>query len=243
MNQPSQKNPSQAQQHAPPAHRHASVRRAALFASAFLSGCGAGAAIPAPAAEALVSISSSSEIVLPGSGAVPRGDFRTLLRTLRGRAGQYTIELSGEEGTIGDWAFRRTDHSERGGFSFYDLFLTSQLIVPGQPDRVELLYSGRIASPYRNIPVEHSPGVGSDVFVVGIPGRVIFDFRDPATGMPAKRHIEFDGAEVGPDPTLVADYDASLNRVLVYFISDSTITAIVFNLRSAEISMRRVSPE
>lgn len=208
----------------------------ALFLTA--AGCGAAAVH-----EGRTSTSSSADLVLLTPNTLPQREFRSFLRMLHSRSGQFRVELFGEEGVIGDWAFRRTDHSERGGFSFYDLFLTSQLMGLGEPDRVEMLYQGRIDSPYRNIPVERTPNVGSDVFVVALPGRIVFDFRSPITGKPEKRVFEFDEGEVGPDPTVAADYDSDLNRILIHFISESRITTIVFNLRSAEISLRHITPE
>ncbi|MEW5996152.1 MAG: hypothetical protein AB1657_00980 [Candidatus Micrarchaeota archaeon] len=213
-------------------------RRAALFLSAFLSGCGAAAV-----QENATTTYSSSEMVIIAPNTLPQREFRSFLNTLRSRSGNYHVELSGLEGVLGDWTFRRTDYSERGRFSFYDLFLTSQLVRSGQPDRAEMLYQGTTESPYFNIPAEHTPNVGSDVFVVVLPGRIAFNFRNPITGEPERRVFEFDENEIGPGSILVADYDAEQSKILIHFASESRITTIVFDLMSAEISLRHIAPE
>jgi len=223
------------------------ARRAALFAAAFLSGCGAHSG-QAPYTE--TNGNAAMVIVAPGAG--PQAPLRERLAPVIEGADQYRVYPRGREGnfgsTSGGWTFRviESESSERAGLYFYDLFPNRSMMGSGESEPVGKIVVTRSINPNFNVPLqpsEYTTLVGSDVFIMAVSDMVIFRFFNPNTGAFEIRSADLSETEETRIPAGALRsvvYKPDEKTIEVYYISDERTVVVQFSLLTTNTVARPV---
>ncbi|MCX6768488.1 MAG: hypothetical protein NTY83_01435 [Candidatus Micrarchaeota archaeon] len=224
------------------------ARRAALFAIAFLSGCGAAPPVQTPYTET----NGHAEMVIVDPRAGPQLPLRERLAPIIEGASQYRVYPEGDEGNFGSasggWTFRiiESESSERAGLYFYDLFPHRSIMGAGDTEPVGKIAVTSSINPNFNVPLQpsdYTASVGSDVFIFAIPSMVIFRFFNPSTGMFEKRSAdlsETEGTRVPAGATIFVAYKPEDELIEVYYIADERAVVVQFSLLTTSTVARPV---
>jgi len=232
----------------PPRQKPFPAKGAAILIASILSGCGAAPPAQAPYTET----NGHAEMIIVNPGAGPQLPLRERLAPIIENADRYRVHPSGDEGNFGSasggWTFRiiESESSERAGLYFYDLFPRRSIMGAEDAEPVGRTAVTRSINPNFNVPLEpseHTPSVGSDVFIMATSGIAVFRFFNPSIGAFDMRSADLEETgetRVPPGALTSVAYRPDEKIIEVYYISDEKTVMVRFSLLSTSTTMRRV---
>jgi len=191
----------------------------------------AGAVCAVLLATACVMPSNNFDIFSPSNGrgaTIPltEGISRSFERATW-RSANYRVELSGEDGAFGSWAYYRLKQSNVTDLVFYEI----QPNISQFHDEETVAYVGVGSGDFFNVRPEPARLVGSDVFIAAHAGRVLFAYYNSLTAEYETTSVRFDSGMVGPEHSVDVLYSERASSILVLFSSADASTPRLVRVR------------